>query len=147
MIKEVIGVGMKNSAKNILLVEPAYDSSYPPLGLMKISTWHKRKGDNVLLIKDVVHDPALDLFEKNEKCYKRFKRHYDIIYITSLFTYQAHHVLESVRYYKNRFPKAQIKVGGIMASLIPEYIQRETGIKPHVGLLRKVENCPPDYSW
>lgn len=133
--------------KNILLVEPAYKNPYPPLGLMKISTWHKKKGDNVLLIKDAPHSVALDDFEKKYRCYRKLKDHYDIIYITSLFTYQAQHVIESIRYYKNRFPDARIRVGGIMATLMPEYIKEKTSIEPHPGLLRGAENCPPDYSW
>jgi len=133
--------------KNILLVEPAYNNPYPPLGLLKISTWHKSKGDNVQFIKDTLHNQTLDLFEQNEKCYKNLlKDHYDVIYITSLFTYQAHYVTEAIRYYKNKFRGARIKIGGIMATLMPEYIKEKTGIKPHVGLLRGVENCPPDYS-
>jgi len=133
--------------KNILLVEPAYNNPYPPLGLMKISTWHKKKGDDVMLIKDNFHNSALDLFERNEKCYKKLKKHYDIIYITSLFTYQAQYVIESIEYYRNKFPKARIRVGGIMATLMPEYIKEKTGIEPHIGLLRGAENYPPDYSW
>jgi len=133
--------------KNILLVEPAYNNPYPPLGLLKISTWHKRKGDKVQLIKDTPHNPKLDIFEQKESCYKKLQEHYDTIYITSLFTYQAYYVVDSIRYYKNRFPNARIKVGGIMATLMPEYIKEKTGIKPHIGLLRGAENCPPDYSW
>jgi len=136
---------MKSSLK-ILLVEPAYNNPYPPLGLLKISTWHKRKGDIVQLIKDTPHSPTLELFEKNERCYKKLEDHYDIIYITSLFTYQAQYVIESIRYYKNKFPKARIKVGGIMATLVPEYIKEKTGIEPHIGLLRGAENCQPDYN-
>jgi len=133
--------------KNILLVEPAYNNPYPPLGLMKISTWHKRQGDDVLLIKDTFHNNlTLDIFEKNERCYKKFKDHYDIIYITSLFTYQAQYVVNSIRYYQNRYPEAEIKVGGIMATLMPDYIKEKTGIEPHIGLLSEAENCPPDYS-
>ncbi|ODS36646.1 hypothetical protein BEH94_11690 [Candidatus Altiarchaeales archaeon WOR_SM1_SCG] len=132
--------------KDILLVEPAYKNPYPPLGLMKISTWHKRKGDNVDFIKDTPHDPKLDLFEKNNVCYKKLRDHYDIVYVTSLFTYQAHYVATSVNYYKNRFPDSQIRVGGIMATLMPEYIEKKTGINPHIGLLQGVEDCPPDYS-
>jgi hypothetical protein len=133
--------------KNILLVEPAYNNSYPPLGLLKISTWHKRKGDIVQLIKDAPHNQTLDLFEQKESCYKKLQDHYDIIYITSLFTYQAYYVVDSVKYYKNRFPNARVKVGGIMATLMPQYIKGKTGIEPHLGLLRGAENCPPDYSW
>ena len=133
--------------KNILLVEPAYNNPYPPLGLMKISTWHKRKGDDVQLIKDGRHNGTLDLFEEKHRCYRKLKKHYDVIYITSLFTYQAQFVIESIKYYKNRFPEARIRVGGIMATLLPEYIMKKTGIQPHVGLLRGAENSAPDYSW
>lgn len=133
--------------RNILLVEPAYKNPYPPLGLMKISTWHKKKRDDVQLVKDGPHSVALDLFERKQRCYKKLKEHYDIIYITSLFTYQARYVIGSIRYYKNRFPNARIRVGGIMATLVPEYIKEKTGIEPHVGLLRGAENCSPDYSW
>ena len=133
--------------KNILLVEPAYNNPYPPLGLLKISTWHKRKGDAVQLIKDTPHNKAIDEFQEKERCYKNLKDDYDVIYITSLFTYQAHYLIESIEYYKNKFPHARIKVGGIMATLMPEYIRKKTGIRPHVGLLRGAENCPPDYSW
>ena len=133
--------------KNVLLVEPAYNNPYPPLGLLKVSTWHKRKGDTVQLIKDTPHNKTLDLFEQKENCYKKLQDHYDIIYITSLFTYQAYYVVESIRYYKSKFPDASIKVGGIMATLMPQYIKGKTGIEPHLGLLRGAENCPPDYSW
>jgi hypothetical protein len=133
--------------KNILLVEPPYNNPYPPLSLMKISTWHKKKGDDVQLIKDNHHSVNLDLFEKKQRYYKKFKDHYDIIYITSLFTYQAQFVIESIKYYQGRFPNSRIRLGGIMATLIPEYVKEKTGIEPHVGLLRGAENCSPDYSW
>lgn len=133
--------------KNILLVEPGYKNPYPPLGLMKISTWHKQKGDSVLLIKDAPYMVNLDLPSKKFKFYKKFKNHYDIIYITSLFTYQAKYSVETINYYRDKFPKARIRVGGIMATLMPDYIKKKTGIEPHVGLLRGAENCPPDYSW
>lgn len=133
--------------KNILLVEPAYKNPYPPLGLMKISTWHKRKGDRVHLIKDTPHNQSLDDFEKREKCYKKLGEHYDIIYITSLFTYQAKEVVESIKYYKERFTNARIRVGGIMATLMSKYLKEKTDIAPHIGLLQGAENCPPDYSY
>uniref|UniRef100_A0A7C3UZU0 Uncharacterized protein n=1 Tax=candidate division WOR-3 bacterium TaxID=2052148 RepID=A0A7C3UZU0_UNCW3 len=38
--------------RRILLVEPGYKNPYPPLGLMKISSWHKKRGDIVDFIKD-----------------------------------------------------------------------------------------------
>lgn len=118
--------------RNILLVEPAYKNPYPPLGLMKISTWHKNQGDNVTFIK--LDNPSFE------------HQHFDIIYITSLFTYNAKEVIDSILYLRGKYPKAEIKVGGIMATLLPEYIEGKTGIKPHRGLLYEAENCPPDYS-
>ena len=44
---------MKNShdKKRILLVEPGYKNKYPPIGLMKISTFHRRLGDDVRFYK------------------------------------------------------------------------------------------------
>ncbi len=38
-------------ARNILLVEPNYKNKFPPIALMKFSTYHKRRGDNVVFFK------------------------------------------------------------------------------------------------
>jgi len=37
--------------RNVLLLEPNYKNKYPPIGLMKLATYHKRLGDNVVFYK------------------------------------------------------------------------------------------------
>ncbi len=38
-------------SRNILLLEPNYKNKYPPIGLMKIATYHRNMGDNVVFYK------------------------------------------------------------------------------------------------
>ena len=143
----------------ILLIEPAYKTKYPPLGLMKISAYHKALGDEVRFVKDVKRNGGqLDLFLDNLSSECRNKNLSfecrnksndftpDLIYITSLFTYHIDKVIESILHYQFVYPNAEIKVGGIAATLMPEYIEKHTGITPHIGLLDYAENCCPDYS-
>lgn len=68
------------------------------------------------------------------------------IYITSLFTWDLDKVIKCVQFYSDHFPKAKIFIGGIAASLLPDYIEKMTGIRPHVGLFEKAEKYSPDYS-
>jgi hypothetical protein len=127
--------------QRVLLVEPDYGNTYPPLGLMKISTWHKeRKGDFVDFLKlSAQRMPSL----VNAKA---LENNYDLIYITSLFTYHASEVIQAIQYCQVKYPHAEIKVGGIMATLLPDLIREKTGISPHKGLLPGAEDCKPDYS-
>ena len=126
--------------QRILLVEPGYGNTYPPLGLMKISTWHKEiKGDFVDFLKLTPRGiPSLSNG-------KSLEDYYDLIYITSLFTYHSDEVIQAIQYCKATYPQAEIKVGGIMATLLPKYIKEKTGISPHEGLLPGAEDCRPDY--
>lgn len=96
---------MKN---NILLVEPSYSNKYPPIGLMKISTYHKNKGDNVVFIKGI-EEPELI---------------YDKIYITTLFSFYYKKTLETIMYYQNKYD-CEIYVGGILASLLTDKLKSD----------------------
>ena len=46
--------------RNILLIEPDYKNKYPPIGLMKLATYHRLIGDNVRFYKGDLKDFVLD---------------------------------------------------------------------------------------
>jgi len=46
--------------RQILLVEPNYKNKYPPMGLMKISTYYKKLGDHVTFFKGDLRNLVLD---------------------------------------------------------------------------------------
>ena len=47
--------------REILLVEPPYRNKYPPIGLMKISAYHKMLGDKVTFIKEDIDSFVIGL--------------------------------------------------------------------------------------
>lgn len=128
---------------HILLVEPSYKNKYPPLGLMKISTYHKLKGDFVQFAKGC----TLSLRRKE----------WDRIYISTLFTFFWKKTIKTIEYYINSVnsPK-DIFVGGVMATLLADEIQKEFGVTVICGLIDKprvldsnnryiVDTLIPDY--
>jgi hypothetical protein len=125
---------------------------YPPLGLMKLSRFHKTRGDEVTFAcgidKTIGSTP--DLFNPNN-CLER-------VYISTLFTFNWRRVVEIVKYYKELVggTSSRIFVGGIMSSLMAEDLFKETGIYPVTGLLNHpskigldgeedIDSLSPDY--
>ena len=114
----------------ILLVEPDYYSQYPPLGLMKLASYHRSYGDDIQYVRGI-----------SDKVYQP-----DSVEITSLFTYSWKPVHEAIDYYHRLFPRAEIKVGGIYATLMPNNIRRVFPfVRIHQGLYSKAENLLPAY--
>ncbi len=120
--------------KQFLLVEPVSKTPYPPLGLMKISSMLRRRHSGCDVFQQVGSDTPSGLTKPQT------------IYITSLFTWDIDKVIDSTHYYQRKFPQARIRIGGIAASLLPDYVYSKTGIKPHKGILKSAEACKPDYS-
>lgn len=132
--------------KNILLIEPDYKSKYPPIGLMKISYFHK------FILHDYVR------FTKGKLPEVLSSKKWDHIYVTSLFTFEWAKTIEAIEYAKTLVETIdQITVGGIAATLLPDQIYEETGIHPICGLLNKsgtlgipgdecLDEMIPDYS-
>ncbi|AWH85269.1 hypothetical protein HYN59_09125 [Flavobacterium album] len=184
--------------KNILLIEPNYKNKYPPIGLMKISTYHKTLGDNVKFFKGNINElinqeklnACLDELKKkfttydwdsnevliykylkNKRkedlqkvlkfindsnknqiidtfkyyAYKYKPYHYDRIYVTTLFTFYWSITIKTIQQISKLTQSIDnVKVGGVMASLLTDEIEHETGIKPFTGLLDKPKMLDPD---
>lgn len=199
--------------RNVLLIEPNYKNKYPPMGLMKISTYYKNLGDNVTFFKGNLNDFILvELYETilpylykhgsgifwekyrtsileflktgqetvlHEICnnnssikqillyyrnyYKKKKyltenKKWDIICITTLFTFYWKITINTINFAKQLCKDiGNVKVGGIMATLLPNEVEKATGIRPICGVLDKpkmlgddneiiVDDLPLDYS-
>lgn len=55
--------------RNILLIEPNYKNKYPPIGLMKIATYHRILGDKVTFFKGDLKEFVSDILTK--KCIEK----------------------------------------------------------------------------
>jgi hypothetical protein len=117
---------------HILLIERYY-TQYPPLGLLKLSSLHKAKGDTVEFVSlksgfsPVVQEP-------------------DQVYVTSLFTYSWKPVHQAVEECRKRFPRARIVLGGIYATLMPAHAATSLADEIRPGIVEEAEDLLPDYS-
>lgn len=203
--------------RKVLLIEPDYANKFPPIGLMKISTYYKNlgnwevtfyKGNLRTLVLETITDKCVDMFatidpgtdwsikkdrifeyiktrksslipetgiydseysillEGKLKEYKDYwwkgewKRHpeWDRVGVTTLFTFYWDKTIATIEFAKLLCKdwKHNLMVGGVLASIQPKEIEKATGIKPHVGILRPgdldkgdkqfIDNLPLDYS-
>ncbi|HBG34435.1 MAG TPA: hypothetical protein DDX01_03635 [Holosporales bacterium] len=124
----------KKTKKEFLLVEPVAKTPYPPLGLMKISSMLKAQYPESVVVSQVGESTPAVVSNP------------DKIYITTLFTWDLKKVVAVTNQLKSRYPDSEIVIGGIAASLMPDYINEKTGITAHHGLLNEAELYSPDYS-
>jgi len=133
----------KNNKLKILLIEPSYQCKYPPLGLMKLSTFHKQRGDEVVFVK------GLDKNKKNGA--------WDRIYISTLFSFYWDITIKTINYYECSVKDLKnLFIGGPMATVMAKEIEEITGFKTIQGLLNEkgklnitgdhlIDNMVPDY--
>jgi len=94
----------------ILLVEPSYRSKFPPLGLMRLATYHRGKGDRIA-------------FVRGNNNWARVRR-WDRIYVSSLFTWELPRTTDTVDFYTASVGRpGDVFVGGVGATLLPQYIR------------------------
>jgi hypothetical protein len=113
----------------ILLVEPDYYTRFPPIGLLKLASHHRNKGDSVELVRGK----------------KQVKMVPNRIYVTSLFTYSWKPVHDAVKYYKFIYPNVELWLGGIYASLMPEHAMLSGADRVYRGLFTEAEDVMPAY--
>jgi hypothetical protein len=130
--------------KNILLIEPSYKAKYPPLGLMKISSYHKQKGDKVFFVKGCSNELRQNIWDR--------------IYISTLFTFHWDVTIKTIKYYSKCVRNlSDIFVGGIMATIMKREIEKEINVTVIEGLLNErgkigynddeiIDTITPDYS-
>lgn len=130
---------------DILLLEPAYKNKYPPLGLMKLATFHKERGDKVTFAKG--SEQALP------------QSAFDRVYINSLFTFEWPKTRKAIDFaYKCTNDKRKIYLGGITATIMTEFVRQEapeiniiTGLLDTAGKIGlpqdgEIDTLAPDYS-
>lgn len=193
-------------SRKVLLIEPNYSNKYPPMGLMKLATYFRKRGDDVRFYKGdlkafaahllceeflaEVKDPKLGKqvpklieyiktgkyapldaipgfrnceLEVQLKEYRlRYRNcefpHFDIVGVTTLFTFYWRETIDTINYAKKFCSeKGRMLIGGIAASILNERIFQETGISPLCGLLNEpgildadstdiIDELPLDYS-
>lgn len=102
--------------RRILLVEPGYKNKYPPMGLMKISRYHKILGDEVTFVKGIERKVEAESWDR--------------IYVTTLFTFDFDITVATINHYKMLVDDIRnIYVGGIMSSLMPDKVIAATGLE------------------
>ncbi|MBD3350454.1 MAG: radical SAM protein [Candidatus Lokiarchaeota archaeon] len=135
----------------ILLVEPEFPfpnrsrnkanqihKNFVPIPLLKYSTVYKEKGYDTVLIRGNQQNIPRGGYPKK-------------IIITSLFTYWSEYFWNSVKFYRNKFPNAEIEGGGIYVSLLHKSKDfkekaKKYQLKSKVGVQKEAEEVLPDYS-
>lgn len=114
---------------HILLVEPVYHTRFPPLGLLKLAAYHRLHGDSVELVRGCVKPRKMP----------------DLVYVTSLYTWAWKPVWEAVQFYKSLFPKVEVWLGGVYASLMPTHAAKSGADHIYVGIFEEAEDLMPAY--
>ena len=114
------------TSNNILLIEPGYRNKYPPLGLMKLASYHRDQRDSVRFIKGEDMSVLSDAWDR--------------VYVTTLFSFEwkktSLAIDFAIRAAGNQ--PERVFVGGIAASLMHnEFIHEPkwAGVRFIKGLL------------
>lgn len=192
--------------KKVLLIEPDYKNKFPPVGLMKLATYYRNRGDwevvfykgdlRLFVIERICDKLVMRLneIETNEETDWRYYKHelfeyiktrknvnfkklplessdvgfllegeiysakdyywkglwekepeWDRVGVTTLFTFYWDKTIETIEFAKKLVKdKKDLMIGGVLASIQPNEIEKATGIKPRPGLLNKPGDLDAD---
>ena len=110
----------------ILLIEPGYRNKYPPLGLMKIASYHKQRDDFVMLTKGEDRSVLMNVWDR--------------VYVTTLFSFEWKRTAKAIDFaiLAAGSQPERVFVGGIAASLMhDEFVSQPqwAGVRFISGLL------------
>ena len=143
---------------SIIFPEIFWKDYYPTLfEFIKLGKYAILESDSIFedeMVLDVVKE-----YRKKYKDKEYFtKPRFDKVGITTLFTFYWDITIDTINFAKQLCKKPEdVMVGGIMSSLLPDEVYKETGIKPFIGLLNKpgdidadneliIDELPLDYS-
>ncbi|WP_400253538.1 cobalamin-dependent protein [Methanobrevibacter smithii] len=143
---------------SVLLVEPNFPipsksrnhKNFLPIGLLKIAAYLRTKSIRVKLIRlddddlNLVDGLKVDDFKNLSDKLDDFQP--DLICVTSIFTYWAKYVKNTVSYLRFKYNCVPILVGGIYASLMPNQCKEYTGCDEVIfGIVCGAEKVIPAY--
>jgi len=123
-------INILSTSKKVLLIEPNYKRKYIPLGLAKISSFIKSKNGKIDYNRDYIG-----------------KEKYDLICITSLFTYDSDKVLDILnKINRDIFCNTPVIIGGIFASLMSKsFSYLSDRFYLYKGYSKILDSYTPDY--
>ena len=110
----------------VLLVEPGYRNKYPPLGLMKLASYHRDLGHEVRFVKGEQRSVQLEAWDR--------------VYVTTLFSFEWDRTSDAIDFAVRAAAgqSERVFVGGIAASLMRDQFLAESrwaGVRFIAGLL------------
>ena len=109
---------------------------------------HEFLAEIPLINEDIIIFELLKYYRRyfrNEEYFLPENRIYDIVGITTLFTFHWDITIKTINFVKKLCKKEKnVMVGGVMASLLYDRVEEATGIKPYKGTLSTPGQLDPD---
>ena len=106
------------------------------LATAKITAWLKRSGHEV---KKLAFNGCL---ASPETAVRYDTDDYKAVFLSALYTWDLPFLVEEAR---KAMPYAKVEIGGPAASIMPDYVFEQTGVRPVIGLDKRFDSEPARY--